>query len=124
MSQSQFRAAGLDKLSPDELAALNGWLQQHFNAMPHAPAEDRTGFRPDPGPQEAVHSRLNGEFRGWSGKTTFHLENGQVWQQVGSDQWAGVRLDNPAVSITPALFGSWKLKVEGYNTTTKVRRIR
>ena len=27
MSTAEFKAAGLDKLSPDELAALNAWLQ-------------------------------------------------------------------------------------------------
>ena len=29
MSQAEFRAAGLDKLSPQELAQLNSWLETH-----------------------------------------------------------------------------------------------
>ncbi len=127
MSAAQFRAAGLDKLSPEELAALNAWLQHNAGASAAAAAApavaDRTGFD-DSSDRNGVTSRLVGEFRGWQGKTTFHLENGQVWQQVGNDKWTGVKLENPGVTIRPGFMGSWALKVEGYNTTTKVRRIK
>ena len=130
MSAAQFRAAGLDKLSPEELAALNAWLQKNVGignstAVSSAPAamQDRIGLR-DETSQGTVTSRLLGQFRGWQGKTSFHLENGQVWQQVGNDKWAGVTLENPAVTIKPAFMGSWSLKVEGYNTSTKVKRIK
>lgn len=125
MTAAQFQAAGLNKLSAEELAELNAWLQQHHQATPTAstttpgsttaaPFTDTTEFS----------SRIVGEFRGWSGKTTFHLENGQVWQQSGHDKWDGVRLENPSIRIRPGFMGSWVLKVEGYNTTTRVRRIR
>lgn len=32
-------------------------------------------------PVDAVESRIDGEFKGWSGDTIFRLQNGQVWQQ-------------------------------------------
>jgi len=125
MSVAQFRAAGLDKLSPEELAQLNAWLQQNvggsaaYGGQPvsDGPAVADTGDGP-------VHSRILGEFRGWEGKTIFKLENGQVWQQVGNDPWRGVKLENPSITIRPGFMNSWTLRVEGYNTTTKVRRIR
>lgn len=120
MSPEQFQAAGLNKLSAEELAALNAWLQQEEVEV----SRERIGLRPAPPPAESVNSRLPGEFRGWSGKTVFTLENGQVWQQVGTDQWSGVRLQNPEISIEPALMGSWRLRVKGYNSSTKVKRIR
>jgi hypothetical protein len=129
MSAAQFREAGLDKLSAEELAALNAWLQKNVGgasatAAPSA-VQDRTGFGSDPsGGAGEVRSRLQGEFRGWQGKTVFALDNGQVWQQVGNDKWTGVKVENPTVLIEPAAFGSWRLKVEGYNTTTKVKRVR
>ncbi len=125
MSAADFHAAGLDKLSAEELAALNTWLRDHVGdgTASTTPVIDRTGFAPDHETSE-VRSRLVGEFHGWDGKTTFHLENGQVWQQVGSDTWSGVKLDNPRVTIETGFLGSWRLKVEGYNTTTKVRRVR
>src|SRR5690606_12404772 len=81
MSAAQFRTAGLDKLSPEELAALNAWLQQNLD-MPQAvaPMPYGSGRGAPGGDGGTVRSRLIGEFRGWSGKTTFQLENGQVWQ--------------------------------------------
>lgn len=128
MSVVQFRAAGLEKLSPEELAALNAWLQQNVGAgtaaIAAAPAtQDRTGFQEDTD-KSVVVSRLIGPFQGWRGKTRFELENGQVWQQVGSDGWSGVNLESPQVTIKPGFMGSWSLKVEGYNTSTKVKRIK
>lgn len=127
MTATQFRAAGLDKLSPDELAQLNAWLQKNVasGASAAAAVADRTGLPSTPmADSSAVRNRISGEFRGWTGKTTFHLDNGQVWQQSGNDRWEGVTLDNPQVTIEPAFMGSWRLKVDGYNTTTKVKRIR
>ena len=56
MSAEQFKAAGLDKLSAKELAALNAWLQQKVTtetavAVEKAKEEGRadvvTGGRPD-----------------------------------------------------------------------------
>ena len=132
MSAAQFKAAGLEKLSPEELASLNTWLQEHTSAgagsvavpvMTHR-REGLFGGDSIETDSNGVASRITGEFRGWSGKTTFHLDNGQIWQQVGNDKWAGVKLTNPEIRIEPAFMGSWRLKVEGYNTTTKVKRLR
>lgn len=127
MSAAQFHAAGLDKLSADELAQLNSWLREHAGVTSAAAAAaavpDRTGFHVDNTGSE-FSTRVIGEFRGWSGKTTFHLDNGQVWQQVGHDSWGGVNLENPTIVIRPAFMGSWLLKVEGYNASTRVKRIK
>lgn len=130
MSHSDFEAAGLGKLSPEELERLNTWLRNNVGgssygpagAMP--PAADRIGFR-DSGPTGTVVSQIDGEFTGWSGNTRFELKNGQVWQQIDSDsQLGGVRLDSPTVRIEQGLFGSWVLSVEGYNTNVRVKRLK
>lgn len=129
MSSAQFKAAGLDKLSPEELAALNTWLQT--NAAPaaaaasgYAPAtEDRIGFRQQD-VTGVVVSRIVGAFTGWDGKTKFTLENGQVWEQTEQGGLSGVNLDSPMVTIEPGMFGSWRIKVEGLNATTRVKRIK
>lgn len=130
MSVTQFKAAGLDKLSPEELAALNAWLQG--NAAPAGtaatsgyapPSDSRIGFREED-VKGTVATRLDGTFTGWDGNTQFKLENGQVWQQVEQGSVQGVSLDHPMVTIEPGLLGSWKLKVEGLNATTRVKRIK
>ena len=128
MTDAEFRAAGLDKLTPEELAALNAWLQRRTAGTAPAatyvpPLEDRTGFR-DPVSSEGVVSRIAGEFTGWSGHTQFTLENGQVWEQAESGSMRGVSVDSPAITIRPAFMGSWLLKVEGFNQTIRVRRVK
>lgn len=127
MTGAEFKAAGLDKLSPDELAQLNAWLQRSGQAAAgyaaSSPRSDRRGFEKE-GDHTDIVSRIVGEFRGWDGKTQFVLENGQVWVQIDSAMLAGVRLNNPTVTIRSGMFDSWRLKVEGYNAFTAVRRIK
>src|SRR5688500_406687 len=116
MSDAEFKAAGLDKLTPEELAALNAWLQHRTAGTAPAatyvpPSEDRIGFRDAPD-TDGIVSRIAGEFTGWSGGTQFTLENGQVWEQAEGTSMRGVSVDSPAVTIRPAFMGSWLLKVE------------
>ena len=127
MSDAEFKAAGLDKLTPEELAALNAWLQRRTAGTAPAatyvpPSDDRIGFREQVS-SDGVVSRIAGEFTGWSGDTQFTLENGHVWQQAESGSMRGVSVDSPAVTIKPAFMGSWLMKVEGFNQTLRVRRV-
>lgn len=131
MSAAEFRAAGLDKLSPAELEALNQWLRTRGllggeSRAPDTPPAvlDRTGFRdaPSSGP---IVSRIRGNFRGWSGNTVFELENGQVWRQAdGGAPVFSVNLVDPVVTIREGVLGGWLLSVEGYNRSVRVVRVR
>lgn len=130
MTHAEFKAAGLDKLSPEELAALNAWLRGQPQARSTAPAvaapspEDRVGLREE-SVRGTVTSRIDGEFTGFTGATRFHLENGQVWEQYADNtRLTNVRLDRPSVTISPGMSGVYYLRVEGYNTRAKVRRVR
>lgn len=75
MTAREFREAGLDKLSPEELAALNRWIRERSLAEGEAvelrrqqagPAGDRRGF--DDGDRSTIRSRIKGPFTGWTGK--------------------------------------------------------
>jgi hypothetical protein len=128
MSAAEFRNAGLDKLSPEELAELNAWLAKNgaSRSTAAAPSEDRRGLReaPSPATRGPVISRLVGESTGWTYGTVFRLENGQVWRSVDRDsRLTGVRLTNPSVEIRQGLMGNWRLKFADYNTTTQVERV-
>ncbi len=133
MTGAEFKAAGLDKLSPEELAALNAWLQKQSGRVLAAdsgyapmaqPVEDRNGFD-DAVARREIHSRLVGDFSGWDGHGRFVLENGQEWQQVDESVLAGIKtLSNPQVTIKPGLISGWKLQVQGYNSTAKVERVK
>ena len=52
------------------------------------------------------------------------LANGQVWEQVEPASLAGVRKNDVPVKIKPGLLGVWYMKIDGYNTQAKVRRIK
>ncbi|MDQ3288122.1 MAG: hypothetical protein M3Q42_07640 [Pseudomonadota bacterium] len=132
MSPEQFKAAGLDRLDPEQLANLNAWLnrtldEQNTRAVEIAKKqvnEENRGFLIFPG-REPIKSRYIGEFRGFGKGRTYTLENGQVWQQKDDASLAGVRLDSPEVTITPGMIGNlWFFGVEGYNTKAKVQRIK
>ena len=132
MSAEEFRAAGLGQLSAEQLRNLNAWLNRTVadetaKAATTAEAkvkDESRGFL-DFGTKDPIVGRLTDEFRGFAEGRQYTLENGQVWQQSDNASLAGVRLDRPAVSITPGMIGNvWYLKVEGYNTRAKVQRIK
>lgn len=128
MSSREFKAAGLDKLTPEELAALNNWIRTNQPAAQYVvydrAADDRKniGFLSSDA-REVISSNIVGEFKGFGGGTILKLENGQVWQVTGG-QLEGIKaLTNPRVTIRPGLIGGWNLQVEGYNSVAKVKRI-
>lgn len=129
MTSSQFKSAGLNKLSSEELAALNAWIRANQPAPGASGAYDRAaddqkriGFN-DSAARSDISSNIIGEFKGFGGGTIFKLENGQIWQ-VESGELGGIKaMTNPKVTIRPGLIGGWRLQVEGYNSVAKVKRI-
>jgi lipoprotein-anchoring transpeptidase ErfK/SrfK len=73
---------------------------------------------------EAMESRIAGPFTGWSGKTTFRLQNGQVWQQNDDGSYVDREVDSPAVRIVPGRMGVFWMEVEGVNPRVKVKPIK
>ncbi len=125
MSEAEFKAAGLDKLSPEELNALNGWLATRVGGGAAAAAgADTVGF-PAQTSDAIIISSITGEFRGWDGRgERITLDNGQVWEVVDSSSRLKVKVENPTVTVQPGIFNSWELSISGYNTRAKVRRIK
>ena len=128
MSPADFKAAGLDKLSPEELARLNAFvrteMEQRVSEARGKQDPKRVGFHDSGANRDVIVSTITGRFTGWDGGTTFHLANGQVWHQINSDsRLAGIRLQDPVVTIKPGLFGSWELTVKGYSAVAKVERV-
>jgi hypothetical protein len=73
--------------------------------------------------RKPIVSKINGKFSGWDGQTLFKLENGMIWAQSDNDKFYTESLDHPGVTIEPAMFGNWKLSIEGYDKQCKVERI-
>jgi len=126
MSEAEFNAAGLDRLSPEQLKFLNDWLGSKGISASVAPIRKRDGtmeFYPDEGAREVVESSIVGEFNGWSGRTIVKLENGQKWQQSESGSRGDVRMSNPSVIIKPMSMDSWLMVVKGCNCSVRVKRV-
>ena len=137
MTGKEFMESGLDKLSDEELEALNNWLRDHSVATLENKAAPSSGFaRPDPDAhadkrgfeggrkdKNAIVSRLIGDFNGWDGDTIFTLENGMIWKQKETDHFSTRTLVNPVVTIKSGMFKSWRLSVEEHNESVKVERI-
>lgn len=129
MSGSEFREAGLEKLSAEELDALNRWLRGNLPrvaaaATPQAGTDSR-GLRLLPsGPQGDIVSTIPGNFRGFTGAgQRFELENGQVWVATESRPMP-INVNDPKVTISEGMLGAWFIRVDGYNTQVRVRRER
>jgi len=132
MTPEEFRAAGLDKLSAEELARLDAWLNRTIDTESEKAAvtakkeveDENRGFF-DFGSNEPVVGRIVGGFRGFARGREYTLDNGQVWRQTDAATLSGARREDPEVRITPSLVGNaWYMAIEGFNTRAKVERIR
>ena len=142
MGATEFRQAGLDKLSPTELQHLQQWLANHAAELAAAvPASEVTsanvaadkrtsrngswsGHKSDTAGKKAnriVVSPIAGRFNGWRPGSILTLQNGQKWRVSDDSSLTPTRpADSPVVTVKPGAFGGWILKVAGYNTSARV----
>ena len=137
-------AAGLDQLTPEQQVGLDqlatrfakeGARQAVEVAKVQAREEARAtaqgkkkatiGLAPrEDDETEVVHSRISGDFRGWTGHTVFTLKNGQVWQQEQKESRFFPKMVDPEVEIRPSHFGGWKMTLLREGLWIRVKRIR
>lgn len=154
MTYREFREAGLEKLTPQELARLNAWLRgTYFGDRPAAgadgvapaaaagtaagsavagsadrptppPMEERSGFF-DWGPdRDEIRSEIVSEFEGFFGR-------GTRFELANGMIWEQVDNDewqpnvkNPVAIIKPRALGTWAVQIEGFNRRIRVERLR
>ena len=125
MSQNDFRASGLSRLSPEELKFLNDWLTAH--GTPGGPMVTPSGkpiFYMDESAREVIEAHIDGVFTGWRGKSVFTLDNGQEWRQAESGSYDAGKLSSPSVRIKPMVLGSWLMYVDGCGCSVRVQRVK
>ena len=110
MMSEEFSAAGLDRLSDEELDALNTWLLRYTAGEAGILREQNEEVREASLDFEQV-SQIKGDFSGWTGETYFRLENGQIWQQRLRGRYTYIGPPNPEVRITRNFMGFYKLTV-------------
>jgi hypothetical protein len=133
MRPEEFKAAGLDKLSEDELQHLDAYLQGYRQAAQKKAAEQAQAKAQEEvkkAKQEAVAeanrnapsartkldslvSRVDGTIDGVKGNTQIRLEDGTVWKQVNrDDHYRATVTDHPAAVVLHTTFG-YKMRIEG-----------
>ena len=148
LTPEEFAAAGLAKLSPEELAALSSAVSRHaaeFSAALAPEASPRVAPAPGSSPAPAVNAakfgaeqiaphntsdtpselrtRIEGTVQDITGRAVFALENGQVWQLRNTDNVHFPRkLVNPEVVISRGIAG-YKMLIVPENYVLFVKRI-
>ncbi|WP_199100523.1 hypothetical protein [Dyella sp. ASV21] len=125
MSPEDFKAAGLDKLSPDELKNLDAWLSGHGKTVTKmVDASGNPVFYTGKEKVGPIQARVQGSFAGFNGHSEFTLDNGQMWKQADTTSISCLAADSPKVTIRRSLLGNWMMAVDGCSTTTAVVRTR
>lgn len=126
MTAEQFKAAGLDKLSPEELKSLNASLRGERRAAETratekatAAAEKATAVATEKAVKAArsrvdeLESSLQGPFNGLTGRTIVTLDDGTVWKQANSeDHFRAAVPEHTGVLVSRGSFG-WKMQIKG-----------
>jgi len=115
MTPEEFKAAGLNKLSPDELQKLDAWLQG-YRQVTEQTAEKKATAKASAeshAKMDLLVSRVDGTFNGLTGRTVIRLEDGTVWKQANADDRYRPKVtDHPAAAVIHGVFG-YKMRIEG-----------
>ena len=144
LSPEDFRAAGLDKLSPAERDRLDALVEarhgsgtRRVEAAEPAPASARGVAAPAASARDtrvvvapgakveyaAIETRLTGRFTGWEPRGVFSLENGQRWREANGTTYVTPPLESPKVRITAGALGAFWMEIEGVRIRVKVVRV-
>jgi hypothetical protein len=128
MNRDTYERAGLQKLTSDERAVLDGFIrdyvaakQKDAAAVAAAEAVDRAVKERKVRPPEVIESRIVGTFEGYGLRTRFHLANGQVWKPTNSEIVTNSPIESPNVAIYRDMFG-YKMFIEGASIV-RVKRV-
>jgi len=112
MTPGEFKAAGLNKLSPEELQKLNAWLQGYREVTQQTATKKATEVASRT-KMDMLVSRVDGSFNGLTGRSVIRLEDGTVWKQANAEDRYRPRVtDHPAAVVIHGIFG-YKMQVEG-----------
>jgi len=71
----------------------------------------------------SIESTIPGQFDGWGPNTQIRLANGQVWRIIDGSDAVLAPTQDTRVRIERNVFGTLFLKVDGANSSAKVRRV-
>jgi hypothetical protein len=112
MSPGEFKAAGLEKLSPEELERLNAWLKGYRETT--VKATETKASKEGRRKIDVLVSRIVGPFYGLTGSTIITLEDGTKWKQANkNDRNRGPGLDHLGCAVFNAGLFGYKMRIQG-----------
>ncbi|MEE4278760.1 MAG: hypothetical protein V2I82_09885 [Halieaceae bacterium] len=111
MTEEEFRAAGIHRLSAEEREALDAWLLRYTAGDAQLLQKTEVVREAEDEEEFEVVSRIKGDFSGWSGETVFELENGQTWVQRLDGRYRYKGPPNPEVRIDRNWLGFYRLTI-------------
>ena len=145
-----YDSAGLEKLSEAEQKLLLDWIRQlncEAIAVEHQPGSSAAAVsakeagtkeqKQDPTAEienfgipmpahdntKTLQAAVKEPFRGWSGKTVFYLDNGQVWKQRVSGKYTYGGDDN-RVEISQNRWGFFEMRLVAADRSVGVSRVK
>jgi hypothetical protein len=115
MTPEEFKAAGLDKLSSEELQKLDAWLQGYRQTTEKKASEvaEKKASSAARTKLDMLVSRVDGSFEGLKGRTVIKLEDGTAWRQANAeDRFRSTVTDHPGAVVNHTVFG-YKMRIEG-----------
>jgi hypothetical protein len=134
MTPEDFTESGLDKLSDAERAHLSAWVERYregavIGPVVHKKPSEMTEEEKVEAKQEEeilrpseIVAKVVPSFKGWTGKTIFRLDNGQLWQQRQNGKLLYDGNDSN-VTITKNALGKYVLRHEDTGRGIGVKRI-
>ncbi len=122
MSDRDFQATGLHKLSKDERKALDAWLLRYTAGEAQELADTNEAVQ-EVEQTITVDSVLQTPFNGWRGDTVFKLENGQIWRQRRDGRYTHDGEDL-RVRISKNFMGNYKMTLLANGKSVQVSRVK
>ncbi|MBI2513147.1 MAG: hypothetical protein HYV96_14310 [Opitutae bacterium] len=132
LTDAEWKRAGLDRLTPDEIGVIDAALIRQQAAAGAAASSVTTPSAPKRGWLERFGlpvsnddweslPPLTAKVVSWESPNRFSLDNGQIWEGVETIPY---ELVGKAVEIRARPRSEFVLFVEGRNTTVRIRRVR
>ena len=120
--REEVREEVLEAVREADVAEREAEIERRVAIEVEAAKQEIADAPPEPAVSEPFQAMIQGRFSGWSGKTVFPLDNGQVWRQRHGGRYRHTD-DDQRVRIYKNLFGMWQMKVLSSGRSVPVRRI-
>ena len=108
---------------PAKLEATPEAIEAEVDRRVAAELADKSESEKTKQPESTFEARLTSDFTGWTGKTIFKLDNGQVWRQRSSANYRH-RGSDTRVKFKKNWMGGWEMTMVSSGKTVLVRKVR